>query len=151
MFEYFKNPNCEWITSASTWKRSQVDAYWWTPIIWGNEIIAVRSVETAVTVLLVVLFPEYVRWAVRAPDTCSTVEENLFFVWPIWHEQTCWAVSTTRPSGLRRDYYFISVLLGCVGSLWHLNGASGSGGSWQTPSLAGRRIELGLTKPRSCV
>lgn len=48
----------------------------------------------------------------------------------MWIE--CWAKSTKHPSWLQWDYYFISVLLGCVGSFWHLNGASGCGGSWQT-------------------
>ncbi len=48
----------------------------------------------------------------------------------IWID--CWAVSTKHPSWLQWDYYFISLLLGCVGSFWHLNGASGCGGSWQT-------------------
>lgn len=40
--------------------------------------------------------------------------------------------SPNLPHWLQRDYYFISALLGHVDSLWHLNGASGCGGSWRT-------------------
>lgn len=45
-----------------------------------------------------------------------------------------WAVSAEHPSWLQWDYYFISSLLGRAGSLWHLNGASGWGGSSQMES-----------------
>lgn len=150
MFEYFKNPNCEWITSASTWKRWQVDAYWWVSIIWGNEIIAVRSMQTAVTVLLVVLFPVYVRWAVRAPTPAAPLKKIY---------SSCGWFDTNRRVGQFPPH----VPRAAAGLLFYLRAIRlcrlALAPKWgqrerrelTNPVASGRRIELGLTKPGSCV